>query len=922
MNKPDLRIELLGRDLPSPDAAWRFFEQFGERNPSHSSRLQKNDGLLSDVLTLASYSPLLATTLIQNPEYVGWLSRKRRDSTVRGKEELLESLARFALTNSQLEPNVLFARFRRRELLRIFLRDVRRLGTIAEITEEISNLADAILENALRIARQEMDNRYGPPFEMDESGRQRPSDISIVSLGKLGSKELNYSSDIDLLFIYSADGTTNGSGSRGVVTNREYFVKLAEFVTNLLGRQGGEGAAYRVDMRLRPHGRVGALALSLKETTKYYLNEARNWEQQVLIRSRASAGSDAIFKNFFHSVEETVFRPGRDVDEALRGVFQSKEKIDQERRAGAAFDVKLGRGGIREIEFIAQALQLAHGGTDRWLRVPHTLMSIARLADRGYLTEDEFSRLSNAYDFLRRLEHILQMENGLQTHSLPGDDEKRGLIARRMRFASVEEFAAAVTAHTGNVHRTFLRVFGDDAGTITHGDDQSVASGESEFRVADSSLATAAENLELRVAASLNKLADAPSLNREQTSVLRFVSQVSPKFTEMIASMPRLAGKLRVPGAAVKNRDYRSEFRSGIEAQDGHAAVLSSLRVAWSGHLFEIAVSDIHEVISVSEARGLQTKLAEASIGTAMRAAVREIEAKHKLKLVAPSVLALGKLGSGTLDYDSDLDLIIVYDETAAADSLEISAPELYSRVVEQFITMLSDMTRDGNLYRVDLRLRPHGKNGPNVVSKTAFAEYIEQTASVWELLAYVQMREIEDGMRAGDGEIESAIRRAIAARVEREDPGFLKTESEKMRLKLEETHGRTRGERDVNIKFSAGGLLDIYFVVRFLQLTAGDRIRADVRSTSEKLEAFYAAGVFDLGIFDALYAGHAFLSTLDHSIRLVAGRSSRLPRASNALGLIAARMKLRTAEELNQQLAVHRIEIRSAFEKVFGSGD
>ncbi len=456
-------LEELISDLPSPEAARRFFDQFSERNPSQTKKLLKNDALFSDVLALASYSPLLGTTLTQSPEYAAWLEKERTDVSVRGKEALLESLARFALINSSLESHVLFARFRRCELLRIFLRDIRRLGTIAEITEEISNLADTILENALRIARQEMDNRFGAPMETDENGRKRPSDVCIVALGKLGSKELNYSSDIDLLFIYSADGSTTGTGTRGSVTNREYFSKLAETVTGLVGRQSGEGAAYRVDMRLRPHGRVGALALSLKETTRYYLTEARNWERQVLIRSRASAGDAKIFKKFFTGVEEVVFRPGCDPSDALRDVLRSKEKIDDAHRSGPFLDVKLGRGGIREIEFIAQALQLAYGGSDRWLHVGHSLKSISRLADRGYLTEDERSRLSNAYEFLRRLEHILQMEHGLQTHSLPADPARLAVVASKMRCGGPDEFQAAISEHTNNVHETFLRVFGTDA---------------------------------------------------------------------------------------------------------------------------------------------------------------------------------------------------------------------------------------------------------------------------------------------------------------------------------------------------------------------------------------------------------------------------------------------------------------------------
>ena len=908
-------LDFLVSDLPSPEAARRFFEQFAERNPSHVGRLRKHDGLFSDVLTLASYSPLLATTLIQNPEYVAWLLRKRADSTVRDKEELLESLARFSLTNSQLEPSVLFARFRRRELLRIFLRDIRRLGTIAEITEEISNLADAILEHALRLARQEMDNRYGAPFEDDESNRQRPSDVSIVSLGKLGSRELNYSSDIDLLFIYSADGSTTGNGTRGVVTNREYFVKLAEYVTQLLGRQSGEGAAYRVDMRLRPHGRVGALALSLKETARYYLNEAQSWEQQVLIRSRASAGSGAIFKNFINQVKAAVFKPGREPAEALRGVYRSKEKIDHELRSEALFDVKLGRGGIREIEFIAQALQLAYGGSDRWLRAPHTLISIARLADREHLNEDELSQLSSAYDFLRRLEHILQMEHGLQTHSLPNDPDKLELIAAKMRCANVSEFNAGLEAHTDAVHRTFLRIFGENINAIVVENADESKETEQILIPEDTEQTLSARNLEMRIVSSIEKFDSSVDLTNEQMQVLRRVSEVSPKFAETIASMPRLAAKIKVPDGKIVEHDYRSSMTASIEKKSDHPTTLAAMRAAWSESLLEIALADIYQVIAPSESRRLQTKLAEASVIAALDAATRDVAAKNEVELAPPTVLALGKLGSGTLDYGSDLDVIVTYDESKANVQIQSRLAELYSRVVEQFITLLSDMTRDGNLYRVDLRLRPHGKNGPNVVSKTALIEYIEQKASVWELLAYVQMRSVSGN--AADG-IEQAARDAIRRRASGEDAEFLKSESRMMRLRLEEMHGRRRGERETDIKFGSGGLLDVYFIVRYLQLIAGDHIPDTARSTSDKLISFRTAGVLSPEDFETLHPGHTFLTTLDHNIRLIIGRSNKFPRANKpALRTIAERMDIASPEYLFEQLALHRINIRAALDRI-----
>jgi glutamate-ammonia-ligase adenylyltransferase len=200
-----------------------------------------------------------------------------------------------------------------------------------------------------------MDNRFGKPQVQDEKGRATAAEFCIVSLGKLGSRELNYASDIDLLFLYSEDGHTSGTGTRGSVTNREYFVRLGEAVVQLVGKQTGEGAAYRVDMRLRPHGRVGALAISGNDAVRYYTTDARDWERQVLIRSRPSAGNPEIFKDFFKRVESTVFSKNVTVETALDAVRRSKHLIDSEQKSERGFNVKLGRGGIREIEFLARS---------------------------------------------------------------------------------------------------------------------------------------------------------------------------------------------------------------------------------------------------------------------------------------------------------------------------------------------------------------------------------------------------------------------------------------------------------------------------------------------------------------------------------------------------------------------------------------
>src|SRR6476620_2838525 len=309
MPKSEANLEFLLRDLPDQHGARLFLERLAKEQPRAHQTLLKQPALLADVLALAAWSPLLATTLEQNPEYFAWLARERTEPRVRSLDELKESLARFSLTNSALNPQNLLARFRRRELLRTYLHDIRRSHTLVETMEELSNLADAILDFSLSLARQELDNRYGLPQHVAERGRIATAEFCVIALGKLGSMELNYASDIDLVFLYSDDGTTSGTGQRGEVSNHEYFVKLSETIARIVGQSGGEGAAYRVDLRLRPHGRDGSLACSLQEAARYYLHTAQAWERQALIRSRAAVGSVELFSRFKAAATPAIFRP-------------------------------------------------------------------------------------------------------------------------------------------------------------------------------------------------------------------------------------------------------------------------------------------------------------------------------------------------------------------------------------------------------------------------------------------------------------------------------------------------------------------------------------------------------------------------------------------------------------------------------------
>lgn len=913
------KLELFIKDLPDAESARRFYEQMAEKFPAEARKLEKNEGLLSDVLTLAAFSPLLASTLLQNPNYIAWLNRQRASAKVRGKDEILESLARFALTSSQIEPNVLLARFRRRELLRIYLRDIRNLGTIAEITEEISNLADAILEYALRIARQALDNRYGAPLEIDKKGRSAQAKFSIVALGKLGSKELNYASDIDLLFLYSADGKTSGQGTRGAVTNREYFIKLSEYIVKLVGAQTGEGAAYRVDLRLRPHGRVGALAISLAEIVNYYQTSAHSWERQVLIRSRSSAGDAEIFRQFFAAVENSVFSKNETVENALRNVRLSKEKINFEKISDKGFDVKIGRGGIREIEFIAQALQLAYGGRDEWLRASHTLISLSRLADRKLLSESELTEISDAYTFLRRLEHRLQMENGLQTHLVPENADKRNLTAKRMSCANLTEFNRELEKHSSNVNRIFMRVFGEtenaeeEKETRRKGDEEKFGNSNSKFEIGIEP-----------ILASLEKSDIAGDLSVEKLESIKKLSQISPHFAAMLAANPALIEDLPNLKNDFSEKNYREILLSAVASESDFAHKLAALRKSWSRFLLEIVVFDVFEKIPLEKVKKFQTNLAEASIEAAIFITKQELE-RHFLTTFAGfpfAVLGLGKLGGGSLDYESDLDLILIYDDEKSLPVENLTHAEFYSRAVEIFVNSLSSFTREGHLYRVDLRLRPDGKNGATSTGKTAFLSYMETRAAIWEWLAYVKLRAV-----GGDFDlaktVENQARKIIhenAAEIKIQDSKFkiLREETGRIRERLEDEKSATRKGKEIDIKFGAGGMLDVYFAVRFLQLKDNLPDESENRSTLSVLEKLREKNSLSAEDFQNFSSGYEFLSELDHNLRLTVGRSTRLPLANqNALQIAAERMRLESFKILLEKLTFHRLNIRASFENV-----
>jgi len=963
-------VEQLLRHLPESHAAQRLYSRLAEGHDSIIRLFQRERGLLSDVLAIAAWSPLLATTLEQNPDYVSWLQRERVSTRVRTREEMEESLARFALTNSQLDSHVLLARFRRRELLRTYLHDIRRVRTIVETTEELSNLADAVLGYALNLSKQQLDNRYGAAQVTDTRGRTASAEFCIVALGKLGSRELNYASDIDLLFLFSDEGLTAAGGSRGQITNREYFVKLAESLLRVVSEPTGEGAAYRIDVRLRPHGRDGALACALDEAARYYDQAAQDWELQALIRARAAAGSQPLYARFAQRVIGRVFRSDVSITTALTNVRVAKQKIDRQReREEKGFNVKLGRGGIREIEFIAQALQVALAGRDPWLRAPHTLISLGRLAERGLITEAEHSQLSDAYHFWRALEHRLQMEHGLQTHSVPIDRERRELVARRMNFSgddALVDFDSAMAAHATNVRAAFDRVFAQAdedstkapaAGRRTSGagdagadpDDVAARLAASIFvkhlviapepgdlkpdvttltrelrRTAQQSLNShRALSLTARVAGSLGKESEPEAFTEAEIASLVRICGASEFFGEMIASRTILIHALTTNPGMGQPRDYRRELRPGVTNQPTFRAELDALRRRWSALLLEIGAVDAAGDLALPKVNCLLTDLAVSSIDVALEIACREFARRYERLASEPrlAVLGLGRLGSGGMDYGSDLDVVMVYDSSSPSPLTALTHDEAYARLAELVITALSSITREGYLYRVDLRLRPDGQKGPLVTGSDPFIAYLQKRASLWEWLAYVKLRAV-----AGDPEfgrtVEATARKLIHELAHNSDRNQLRAETRRVRNRLEKEKV-SRRNTGLDIKHGAGGMLDVYFAARYLQLRDWVQDDEDDRTTAVTLQRLRDAGSLDGEEFLALTQGYALLRTVDHQLRLILGRSARLPLPEHpAFRDIARRLGYDDAGGLTEELRVRMNGIRTAYQRIIRTQD
>jgi len=992
------------------------------------------------MLTLAGNSPFLAETLLRHPEHIGWLKAEttRHFDRVKSTEQLSEELARFVTRMINADDPTRLARFKRREFLRIYLRDCLGIATLSEVTEELSNLADVILDYALTRANQEMVNLYGAPLAHDERGRIEKAELAIVALGKLGCRELNYASDIDLLFLFSGNGETAGDGrSRAsAISNKQFFNAVAERVVQLIGRSSSEGAVYRIDLRLRPYGRDGEMISEIERAADYYRNRAHNWERQALIRARASAGSEQVVTHFLDMVRDAIFT--RDaLPDTLEGVRRAKEKIDRKEAARMrGFNVKLGPGGIREIEFIAQALQLKHGGREPWVRSAQTLIVLARLAEKHYLTEPERARLSAAYTFLRTVEHRLQMEHGAQTHTLPASRTKLALLARRCGYVQSDDpatpFVRDLERHTAAVRAVYDRVFIEgaqsqspvevrpEAARADGVDDETarlikqaavrlhkvIGTGPAEAaqfwrdsvgieRVLTSALpcsinasralrhlAAWAESLATYSSESFHARGWAVGAGDWATLIERVLLVLSSQYlSHLLVSRPLLASVLVEDVPERTPADFISVLRDEINKESDTASKPDALRRAWYRLVIEIGYRDM-SAVKWAEERGsggaeeprsrgaegrrsggaearapqplgpsapqplcsstpppkpdhlrainlAQTALAEAVLRIASEIALESIGITGVQPGQLPfTVLGLGRLGHAGMDYGSDLDLLVVFDDDQEWPPPSLVRPiasiaagsntphEFYAMLTAQIVRVLSSITREGLLYRCDLRLRPEGKSGPVALGLGGLVAYITNRASAWEHSAYLKAREVAGDLQFGE-RARIAICEASFGVASRNQS--LREELRDIRTRL--VKEKARGARP-NIKWGRGGMTDVYFVTRYLQLR--DRIYfPPERGTTALIAHLGERGALGSEETRALFEGYTFLRRLDHWMRLLLDRPSPvLPGSSVALRDITLALGMSSVEVFEQAFSKRTTEIREVYNRIFEEQD
>ncbi|HEX2440513.1 MAG TPA: bifunctional [glutamate--ammonia ligase]-adenylyl-L-tyrosine phosphorylase/[glutamate--ammonia-ligase] adenylyltransferase [Methylomirabilota bacterium] len=960
---PDMALNNLERYAAAVDHAV-FFRTLAE-HPGAAHLLAR----------LGGSSQFLADALRRRPSGLAWLLEPRTMRVWFAEDfaaDLAQSLQAFPVRDARANA---LRRFKYRHLLRIGARDLLGDADLSVSTEELARLADSCLGEAWRMAEAEATAKYGAP--LDEHGQ--PTGLAVIGMGKLGGEELNYSSDIDLMFVYGAEGDTAG-GPEGTLANGEYFARVCRDLVAIIESVTEEGYVFRVDLRLRPEGRMGAIALSLDAFASYHRERAELWERQALLKARVSAGDARVGARFMEWARETVYRPGLD-ERVVPAIRSMKESIDHElgrRGQSLASNVKLGRGGIREIEFIVQALQLLYGGDDSWLREPNSLKALFRLTERGYLAPDLGRTLSHALVHLRTVEHRLQLLDEFQTHTLPTATPELGRLARRLGIEGTPAQAARAfgTRHravTSAVHRAFVEFFRDRPAAASPrlrlpGLTALRATGFADPERARQNLRLILEGrplvpyagalraaLERVYPTLLDALWKSPDPDEALNQLERFLSAAGPRagyielladnrtlldglvrlcaggdlLTQLLITQPELLASL-ADERALTTRRTRAGLRAALAAVFAPATPPAErrdrLRRIKQAEELTIVWRYLLGVTSIERYAREMTALAEATLHAGWLLALGAEVERHGVprdatgRFVPAVIVGVGKLGGRELTTGSDLDLFVLFDtprggEGTTDGEVPVDVHTFYSAAVERLAGALGDITPAGVAFAVDLRIRPGSKGSGFAASLAAAERYYEDHGDLWERQTLTRAR-LLIGDRGLARQTRALLRRLVYG-VPLPASGLKEIGEVRTRMELElgkETPGR------LHVKLGRGGLVDVEFLAQALQLVHG-AAHADVRrpSTPAALAGLARAGALPEATVGALTADYRFLRRVSTALRLLGARpTDTLELAGPMPARVASALGFPSREAFLTTYRERTTAVRAAYDRIF----
>jgi [glutamine synthetase] adenylyltransferase / [glutamine synthetase]-adenylyl-L-tyrosine phosphorylase len=853
-------LEELGASA-NPTLATRALAAIAAAQPDpagFAAALRRRAGLRRRLIAVAAASRSLGHWLAAHPGEVERLADGRAFAAPRRRAELVRHARAASEGTAGAAAWGALRRFRRRELLRVAVRDLDGGAPLDSVGAELADLADACLQAALELAVRSVAAPGDPPLE-----------LAVLAMGKLGGRELNYVSDIDVLFCHEPAGGADP----------ELAAKLAAAIAReLIAGLGGpnpEGPGFQVDANLRPEGRNGPLTRTLGSYLAYWDRWVEPWELQALIKVRPAAGDRRLGERFAAEAARRVY-PDRFDPATVAAVRRMKARVESSRaaRAGGELQVKLGPGGLRDIEFAVQLLQLVHGRHDAELRSGTTLVALERLTAAGFVGRADAAQLADAYRFLRTVEHHLQLADERRTHTIPAGDAERRWLARTMGerdgpdASALERFEAERRRHAAAVrglheklfYRPLLEVFGavpsglDPANAAERLAALGFANPEralAHLHALTAGLTRRATLLRAMLPVMLTWLADTPDPDgglaalrvvaerlghrdaffgtlRDNPSVAELVCRVlgtSRLLGDLLARHPELLTAMAHeggPGPARDPGELRQEALALAAHHEAPAAAFDALRRFRRRELLRVAVRDLEGGVPVERVGAELTAVAEACLEAALEVATRA--AAPGPPLVELAVLGMGKLGGAELNYVSDLDVMVCH--APVGELAPDRAARLAEGVVRELVAGLGSVTPEGTAFRVDLGLRPEGRNGPLSRTLPSYTAYWDRWAEPWERQAMLRLRPVAGSRELGERFLAEAGRRVFP---QRPDAGMVAA-VRRMKARVESERLPAGADPRLHLKLGPGGLADVEWTVQLLQLQLGGT-RPQVRS-------------------------------------------------------------------------------------------